>query len=112
MKSLKIKELMYKRYVLYSQIRKINEQLEQYTYDCPTMQVGDLYYDNNYFYLVLEKMPSKATVLCYSKYDALEIRTATMYYADLLYFTKVEADNNALENLINRILSIKNGKKL
>lgn len=107
-----VKELLNKRYELYSQIRKINVQLEQYYYNYSTAQVGDLYYDNNYFYLVLEKMPSKATVLCYSKHDALEIRTTTMYYADLLYFTKVEADNNTLENLINHILSIKNGKEL
>lgn len=109
---MEIKELINKRYELYSQIRKINTQLEQYYYDYSTMQVGDLYHDDDYFYLVLEKMPSRATVLCYPKYNALKIHTDTMAYADLLYFTKVETDNNALENLINRILSIKNGKEL
>ena len=50
--------------------------------------------------------------MCYSKYEVQEIRTENIYYVDMLYFTKVEADNNALENFINRILSIKNGKEL
>lgn len=109
---MEIKELINKRDELYSQIRNINKQVEEYYCDDSIMQVGDLYYDDDYFYLVLKKMSSRATVLCYPKYDALEIHTDNMYYADLLYFTKVEADNNALEDLINRILNIKNGKEL
>ena len=107
-----ITELLKQRDQFYSQIRALNEQIENYHCDDSIMKVGDLYYDDDYFYLVLKKFPSKATVLCYSKYKALEIRTENIYYVDLLYFTKVEADNNALENLINRILSIKNGKEL
>ena len=107
-----INQLLAQRDQFYSQIRTLNEQIENYYCDDSIMKVGDLYYDDDYFYLVLKKLPSKATVLCYSKYEVLEIRTENIYYVDMLYFTKVEADSNALENLINRILSIKNGKEL
>ena len=107
-----ITELLKQRDQFYSQIRTLNEQIENYYCDDSIMKVGDLYYDDDCFYLVLKKFPSKATVLCYSKYEVVEIRTEIIYYVYLLYFTKVEADNNALENFINRILSIKNGKEL
>lgn len=107
-----ITELLKQRDQFYSQIRTLNEQIENYYCDDSIMKVGDLYYDDDYFYLVLKKLPSKATVLCYSKYEVLEIRTENIYYVDMLYFTKVEADSNTLEDITNQLLNIKNGKEL
>ena len=51
-----ITELLKQRDQFYSQIRTLNEQIENYYCDDSIMKVGDLYYDDDYFKLVLKKL--------------------------------------------------------
>ena len=107
-----INQLLAQRDDLYDQILGINRRIEIYYNDNTNIKIGDLYYYDDYFYLVIKKKPTEVVTLCYPQDGALEIYIETMSYEDLLNFTKVEADNNALETFINRIISIKKGKEL
>lgn len=111
---MEIKELINKRDELYFQIRKINEQVEEYYSDASKIKIGDLYYDGvGFYYLVIEKRKSSVIVLSYCKdLSNLEIDTSYIAYVELLNYTKVTSDYNAFENLTNKLLCIKNGKEL
>lgn len=109
-----IEELLDKRAELYSQIRKINEQVEEYYSDDSKIKVGDLFYDSeDFYYLVIEKHKTSVAVLSYCKdLSSLEINTSYLAYVELLNYTKVTSDYNAFENLTSKLLHIKNGKEL
>ena len=107
-----INQLLAQRDDLYDQILGINKRIEIYYNDNTNIKIGDLYYYDDYFYLVIKKKPTEVVTLCYPQDGALEIYIETMSYADLLKFTKEETDSNTLEDITSQLLNIKNGKEL
>ena len=107
-----INQLLAQRDNLYDQILDINKRIEIYYNENTDIKIGDLYYYDDYFYLVIKKKPTEVVTLCYPQDGALEIYIETMSYADLLKFTKEETDSNTLEDITNQLLNIKNGKEL
>lgn len=106
-----LNNLYAKRADLNAQLDKVNDQIHSYYTDL-NVKVGDLFYDDGYFHLVLETEPDEILVLEYPQDGTLGIGVEYMEYPSLAAYEKVSTDNNVLENVTSQILNIKNGKEL
>lgn len=105
-------KLLAKRHNLNIQLLDINNQIKEYYNTAFNVKIGDLFYDDDYFYLVIDTEPEEVTLLVYPQDSTLDISVEIMEYPSLAAYAKVSTDNNALEKLTNCLLNIKNGKKL
>lgn len=113
MKSMEnLDELLAKRANLNMQLSDINNQIEEYYNTAFNVKVGDLFYDDCYFYLVIETDPEEVTILEYPQDSTLDIGVDFIEYPSLAAYKKVSTDNNVLENVTSHLLNIKNGKEL
>ena len=108
----KLDSLLVKRRDLNAQLSNINSQIEEYYSAAFNVKVGDLFYDDGYFYLVIDTEPEEATTLEYPQDSTLNIGVDFMEYPSLAAYKKVSTDNNVLENVTSQLLNIKNGKEL
>ena len=113
MKSMEnLDELLAKRANLNMQLSDINNQIEEYYNTAFNVKVGDLFYDDCYFYLVIETDPEEVTILEYPQDSTLDIGVDFIEYPSLAAYKKVSTDNNVLENVTSHLLNNKNGKEL
>ena len=108
----KLDSLLVKRRDLNAQLGDINRQIEEYYSTAFNVKVGDLFYDDGYFHLVIDVNPEEATVLDYPEDSTLGLFVEDIEYPGLSKYTKVSTDNNVLETIASQLLNIKNGKEL
>lgn len=104
-----IEKLLKWRELLYTQIHTANARIANYYGYIENTKIGDLYYDDYFYYLVIEKTEERALVVQYQKTsNDIFIHTVNMDYTDLVNFNKVESDNGILKSITDYLLNIKN----
>lgn len=105
-------ELLAKRRDLNAQLIDITSQIKEYYSTVFNVKVGDLFYDDGYFHLVIDTQPEEATIFGYPEDNTLGLFVEDIEYPSLSEYTKVSTDNNVLETIASQLLNIKNGKEL
>ena len=108
----KLDSLLAKRRDLNKQLGDISRQIEEYYSTAFNVKVGDLFYDDGYFHLIIDVQPEEVTVFGYPEDNTLGLFVEDMEYPSLSEYTKVSTDNNVLETITSQLLNIKNGKEL